>query len=122
MSNVSELMSRIDSEFASMDKAIKEFQQEQVHAHQAREQRMEQFQKVCDQLKDVWKPRLDALASKFGDRVQVKPVVTPSQKSARFAFNSPLAEIVLTFSVSTDFDEDRLPRLRPAPAADPDEI
>ncbi len=104
MSDVSDLLSRIDSEFASMDKAIKDFQQENVRAHQAREQRMEQFQLVCDQLKGVWKPRLEALAQKFGDRVQVKPSITPSQKSARFAFKSPLAEIVLTFSVSTDFD------------------
>ena len=57
MSDVSDLLSRIDSEFASMDKAIKDFQQENVRAHQAREQRIEQFQIVCDQLKAVWKPR-----------------------------------------------------------------
>jgi YHS domain-containing protein len=104
MSDVSALLNRIDAEFASMDKSIKEFQQEQVHAHQAREERMEQFQKVCDQLKSVWKPRIEALAEKFGDRVQVKPTITPAQKSAKFAFQSPLAQIALTFSVSTDFD------------------
>jgi YHS domain-containing protein len=104
MSDVASLLGRIDAEFATVDKAVKEFQQEQVHAHQAREQRMEQFQKVCDQLKAVWKPRLEALAAKFGEKVQVKPTITPAQKSARFSFQSPLADIALTFSVSTDFD------------------
>ncbi|HVJ87510.1 MAG TPA: hypothetical protein VM452_17755 [Caulifigura sp.] len=104
MSDVSQLLTRIDAEFASMDKNIKEFQQEHVRAHHDREQRMEQFQKICDQLKAVWKPRLEALAAKFGDRVQVKPTITPAQKSAKFAFKSPLAEITLTFSASTDFD------------------
>jgi YHS domain-containing protein len=104
MSDVSALMSRIDAEFASMDRAIKDFQQEQVHAHQAREQRMEQFQKVCSQLQAVWKPRLEALAAKFGEKVQVKPTVSPAQRSAKYSFKSPLADIALTFSVSTDFD------------------
>lgn len=104
MSDVSALLGRMDAEFASLDQSIKDFQQEQVHAHQAREQRMEQFQKVCDQLSQVWKPRLEALAAKFGEKVQVKPAITPAQKSAKFSFKSPLAEIVLTFSASTDFD------------------
>ncbi len=104
MSDVHTLLSRIDAEFASMEKSIKEFQQEQVQAHQAREQRMEQFQQVCEELKGVWQPRLEALSTKFGDRVQVKPLITKSQRSARFAFQSPLAEIVLTLSVSTDFE------------------
>ena len=104
MSDVSALLGRMDAEFASLDKSIKEFQQEQVHAHQAREQRMEQFQKVCDQLTAVWKPRLEALSKKFGEKVQVKPTITPAQKSAKFSFKSPLADIAVTFSASTDFD------------------
>lgn len=104
MSEVSSLISRIDAEFASLEKSIKGFQEEQVHAHQEREQRMEQFQKVCEQLKQVWKPRLEALAAKFGEKVEVKPAITPSQKSAKFSFQSPLADIALTFSASTDFD------------------
>jgi len=108
MSDVSALLGRIDAEFASMDQAIKNFQQEQVHAHQAREQRMEQFQKVCDKLTQVWKPRLEALAAKFGEKVQVKPTITPAQKSAKFSFKSPLADIALTFSASTDFDVRKL--------------
>lgn len=104
MSDVSALLGRMDAEFASLDRSIKEFQQEQVQAHQAREQRMEKFQTVCDQLKAVWKPRLEALAAKFSERVQVKPTISRGQKSARFSFQSPLADIALTFSVSTDFD------------------
>jgi YHS domain-containing protein len=104
MSDVSALLGRIDAEFATVDKNIKNFQQEQVAAHEAREKRSERFQQVCEQLKAVWKPRLEALAAKFGEKVQVKPTLSPALKSARFAFQSPLADIVLTLSVSADFD------------------
>jgi YHS domain-containing protein len=104
MSDVNSLMSRIDAEFAAVDKSIKSFQQEQVAAHQGREQRMETFHQVCDRLKEVWKPRLEALAKRFGEKVQVTPQVTPSRRAAEFAFRSPLAEVVLKFNATTDFD------------------
>lgn len=104
MSDVASLLGRIDAEFATVENSIKEFQAEQVQAHQAKEQRIEQFQQVCEQLKNVWGPRLEALAGKFGEKVQVKPALTPMQRAARFAFKSPLADIVLTLSASTDFE------------------
>ncbi len=104
MADVQELLGRIDAEFAAVEQSIKAFQKEQVEAHQAREQRMGQFQSVCSQLKSAWGPSLEALAAKFGEKVQVKPMITPSHKSAKFAFKSPLAEIALTLSASTDFD------------------
>jgi len=104
MSDLSALLGRIDAEFATVEKSIKEFQEEQVHAHQAKEQRIVKFQEVCEQLKKVWAPRLEALAGKFGEKVQVKPAITPLQKAAKFSFKSPLAEIALTFSALTDFE------------------
>ena len=104
MSDVSKLMGRIDAEFAAAEKSIKAFQQEQVAAHQGRERRMETFQKVCDQLREVWKPRLEALAKRFGERVSVKPKVTAAERAAEFAFTSPLAEILLKFSATTDYE------------------
>ncbi|QDT57047.1 hypothetical protein Pan44_51120 [Caulifigura coniformis] len=104
MSDLSTLLSRIDAEFATVEKSIKEFQEEQVQAHQAKEQRIAKFQDVCEQLKKVWGPRLEALAQKFGQKVQVRPAITPLQKAAKFAFKSPLAEIALTFSALPDFE------------------
>ena len=40
------------------------------------------FQKLAE----AWKPRLDTLLQKFGDRVQVTPRLTPSSREATFAF------------------------------------
>jgi len=102
MPDVADLVSRIDSEFAALDKQIKEFQSEQVHVYEGRQQRLQQFPKVCEQLRGVWTPRLEALARKFGDKVKVTPSVTPSQREAKMAFSTPLAEIVVRFSASTD--------------------
>lgn len=108
MADVSSLMQRIDAEFAAVEKSIKSFQQEEVAAHQGREQRMETFHQVCDRLKEVWEPRLAALAKHFGEKVKVTPKITPAQRAAEFAFRSPLAEIVLKFSATTDFDVRKL--------------
>lgn len=104
MADVSSLLSRIDAEFAASEKKIKEFQEQKVQEHKGRQERLELFSKACDQLGDTWRPRLDALAKKFGDKVQVKPTVTPTGREATFKFQSPLAQITLRFSASTDSD------------------
>ena len=104
MSDVADLTSRIDSEFAALDKQIKEFQSENVHAYEGRQERFELYQKACEQLRGVWTPRIEALAKKFGDKVKVTPKVTPSLREARMNFSTPLAEIVLRFTATTDQD------------------
>lgn len=104
MADVDKLMERIDAEFSAAEKSIKAFQQEQVAAHQGREQRMETFHNVCHDLRSVWVPRLEALAKRFGERVKVKPKVTPTERAAELAFTSPLAEILLKFSATTDYE------------------
>jgi YHS domain-containing protein len=55
-----------------------------------------------EKLRDVWRPRLEALAQKFGERVNVKPHVEPGRRSATFAFQSDLARIDLRFAVAPD--------------------
>jgi YHS domain-containing protein len=104
MADVNKLMERIDAEFAAAEKSIKDFQQQEVAAHQGREQRMESFQKVCDRLHEVWRPRLEALAKRFGEKAKVTPKITPAERSAEFEFASTLARINLKFSATTDFD------------------
>lgn len=104
MSDIANLVSRIDAEFVAVDKQIKEFQVQQLHDYQGRTQRLELFSKVCEQLRNTWHPRLDALAKKFGDKVRVTPTVTPTGREATFQFRSPLADIALRFSASTDYE------------------
>ena len=41
---------------------------------QGRQQRLEKFEQTLDQLREVWRPRLEALAKKFGERVKVHTV------------------------------------------------
>ena len=50
----------------------------------------------------------ECLAKEFGDRVNIKPIVTPGLRCAAMEFNSPLAQIVLQFSAGTDSDVTRL--------------
>lgn len=104
MSEVDALLSRIDAEFQAVESRVKTLQAEQVKEYEGRKQRLEQLDKVFQQLRDVWKPRLEALAKKFGDKVQVTPHVTPSTRDVTFKFASNLARIELRFSATTDHD------------------
>lgn len=108
MADVNALLNRIDAEFSAADKQIKEFQTQQVKEYHGRQERLELFAKACDQLRETWRPRLEALAKKFGDKVDVKPLVTPTGREATFQFRSPLADISLRFSASTDYEVRKL--------------
>ncbi len=104
MSDIDSLVNRIDAEFNSIETHLKTFQEQQVRDYEGRRQRLEQLDKVFTQLRDVWRPRLETLAKKFGDKVKVTPSVTPAAKEATFAFQSILAHIVLRFGAMTDPD------------------
>lgn len=108
MADLSSLLSRIDAEFAAMDERRKRFQESQVEQYREREKRSEQFEQVLNKLRDVWKPRLEALAERFGDRVKVSPSVSPGSRQATFQFQSPLAKVVLRFTAGTDTDVTKL--------------
>ncbi len=104
MPDIQNLASRIDGEFSVMENKLKKFQAGQVQEHQQRQQRLEQLGRVFDGLRDVWKPRLELLVGKFGERVQVTPRLTPSSREAAFEFQSVLARVRLRFSAATDRD------------------
>lgn len=104
MADVGSLLSRIDAEFSAAEKQIKGFQNQEVKEYEGRQQRLELYSKACDQLRDTWRPRLETLAKKFGEKVEVTPVVTPTLREATFQFQSPLAIVSLKFSVTTDYE------------------
>ena len=108
MTEIETLLGRIDAEFDAAKKHVEEFRQEKVTEYKQRQQRLEEFGTVCDQLRDLWKPRLEALATRFAERVDVAPSVTPSLRQAMFRFQSQFAKIVLTFSATTDDDVRKL--------------
>jgi YHS domain-containing protein len=104
MAAVNSLMDRIDAEFAAAQQRVKQIQTQRVEEFQGREQRLEKFAQLMDDLRDVWGPRLEALAKKFGEQVAVKPQVEPGRRSATFEFQSELARIKLRFGVSPDME------------------
>lgn len=104
MPDINNLASRIDAEFAAVEEKIKKFQTQQVEEHKQRQDRLEQLAKVFDQLRDIWKPRLELLVKKFEGRVQTTPRIVPSTREATFDFQSRLAHVRLRFSASTDRD------------------
>jgi hypothetical protein len=104
MANVSSLTDRIDAEFASATKNVGELQAQRVKQHQERQQRLESLEKTLDALRDVWRPRLEALATRFADKVKVAPSVSAGSRVGTFKFQSELARIDLQFSVLSDED------------------
>jgi len=108
MADVSNLLNRIDAEFTALDQKIKKSQTEQVEAYREIQKQLDAFAKVLDDLRELWRPRLEALAKRFGDRVKVTPRLTPSSREATFEFQSSLARIQLKFSAYTDRDVSKL--------------
>ena len=104
MPDINSLARRIDAEFAAVEEKAKEFQSEQVEQHKQRETRLQRLGKVFDELRDGWRPRLELLVKKFGDRVQTTPRIVPSTREAKFEFQSRLARVQLKFSAFTDRD------------------
>jgi YHS domain-containing protein len=108
MPDIKSLASRIDAEFSAVEDKVKKLQVEQMEGHKDRQKRLEQLAKVFDQLSAIWRPRLELLVNKFGDRVQTKPRITPSTREATFDFQSRVARVRLKFSATTDRDVEKL--------------
>jgi hypothetical protein len=104
MSDVSNLLSRIDGAFAAIKEKAVAQQQEMLKRHQDRQILMKNFEAVQPKIVAVAKPRLEALAKRAGDRASVTPIITESRRSAQFEFKSAKAFITLTFSCVPDRD------------------
>jgi hypothetical protein len=104
MPDINDLARRIDGEFTALEEKSKSFRAEQLEEYKQRQKRLEQLGLAFEQLREVWKPRLELLVKKFGDRVQVTPRIVPTTREAAFDFQSNLAKVRLRFSAYTDRD------------------
>ncbi len=104
MSDINSLASQIDAEFTTVAERVKKFQTDQMQEHKDRQKRLEQLEKVYNEMRDIWRPRLELLVKKFGDRVKATPRIIPSTREAIFEFQSALARVRLKFSSCTDRD------------------
>ncbi len=102
MPDINSLLQRIDSEFAAGEQKVKNFQAEQIQVYEDRQRRLTTFEQVCERLRDICRPRLEALAQRFGERVKVIPEIGAELRQATFKFDSNLAHIDLRFRASTD--------------------
>jgi len=104
MAELDQLLKRIDAEFHSVENKVKQAQLENMQEYRDRQERLTKFEQVMNDLRDIWKPRLEALQQRFGDKVKISPRVTPSSREATFEFQSNLARIRLKFCAYADKD------------------
>ena len=102
--DINSLASRIDAEFSTAAEKVRKFQIENLEEHRRRQKRLEQLGEVFEELREIWRPRLELLVKKFGEGVKVTPKLVPSRREAAFEFQSKLAFVNLKFSAYTDWD------------------
>jgi YHS domain-containing protein len=102
MADTKKLGERIDAAFSAMDEKRKKFQSEETQKHQDWQKRLERIGSTFDGLRDIWKPRIELLIEKFGDRVAARPKLTPSTRSVELEFQSDVAKIILRLQATTD--------------------
>ena len=104
MSNSNDLAARIDGVITATKDKMKSAQQDLLQEYVERQQRLEQYTANLPRLLEVAKPRLELLAQRLGDRVEVTPEVSGNTRAARFAVKSPLAQINMSVSAFPDRD------------------
>ena len=102
MSDVNELEARIDGAFTAIKDRMKHEQQQLLHEFQERQESVKEYEKVQTKIVEIAKPRLEALAKRAGERVQVTPSVSQTRRAATFEFRSNKAYITLTFAATPD--------------------
>jgi YHS domain-containing protein len=102
MSDVNDLVARIDGAVTAVRDKAKARQQEELKHFQERQHLLKDYEQVQARIVEVAKPRLQALAKRAGERATVTPSVTESRRSAIFDFRSAKAHITLTFSIAPD--------------------
>jgi len=108
MFDIGSLSRRISAEFSSAAERDNELVGRNVQDAKQRQDHLEQLGKVFDELRKVWKPRLELLVNEFGNRVQTSPHLVPSERDVTFAFQSSKAHVRLRFTALPDRDFQRL--------------
>lgn len=108
MKSTQELAARIDGAFASMAAKRRHFQEVETHKHEQWKKRLAQLGMEFDTLRDIFKPRLELLIQKFGDKITTTPKSTQSTREFLFEFHSEVARIRMRFQGTTDHDIGKL--------------
>lgn len=104
MAESSTLEQRIQAEFDARAQRKQAAEQERAKDTAQREQRLAAFDKACEAMKAVWRPRLEAFAARFGDKIKVTPAITPSQRQVKMVFLTDMASMDLSLTVAPSPD------------------
>jgi YHS domain-containing protein len=104
MSDINKLASRIDAEFSAVESKVKQTQTEKMEEYKERQKRLEELGGVFEEMRSIWRPRLELLVNKFGEMVKTTPRIVPSTREVIFDFQSHLAHVRLKLSACTDRD------------------
>jgi YHS domain-containing protein len=99
-----ELANRIDAALALMQAHRMQFQEAETRKYEEWKQRLAQLGMEFDTLRYIFRPRLDLLIDKFGDKITATPKLTQSTRELLLDFHSPVAQIRLRFQGTTDHD------------------
>jgi YHS domain-containing protein len=108
MTTVQDLGGRIDAALASIEQRREEFRETETRKYEAYQQRVEKLNKVFDQLREVWRPPLETLIAKFGDKVKATPSLMPSTREITLDFQADVAKVQLRFRATADQDITKL--------------
>jgi YHS domain-containing protein len=108
MPDLNDLACRIDAEFSAAAEHVEKRPEERARDNRERQQRLERLSEAFERLREIWKPRLDLLVKKLGDRLQATVRVVPTNREATFELQSGLACVRLRFSALTDRDVTKL--------------
>ena len=96
------LAERMDAEFAAASKKKLEQQDRQLQEYEKRRDRLKRIDQTMDELRSVWRPRLEALKQRFESQVKVTPSIQTGNRRVTFEFTSEVASIELRFSALAD--------------------
>ena len=108
MSGTPTLSERIKAEFDAQAQRQQADERKRLEQQKEHESQVEQFNRICEDLKSIWRPRLEDFAKQLGDRVKVTPKVDPEHRRAIVDFNTELANVTLELSASCDSEVTKL--------------
>jgi hypothetical protein len=101
MSDVSNLLKRIDTTIATVKEKIGQ-QQPLPQDLTEQQKRLQRFEQTRDQVSAIARPRLEALARVFGDQIKITPKLSQTRAAVTLDFKSSRAFVTLTFAIVPD--------------------
>ena len=100
MADLEKFLRRVDSEVASARQQALGVMQDAEQAYESRQRGFELFLKVLERVRELTRPRLEALAERF--KFDTKPIQSEHQRGIELAFRTEMAAVSLKFTATHD--------------------